>query len=106
MLLIFKECELHSNTVEVLYNVFQEMRFLNSMCRKPLHGGKYCCMGLWLGLLSVMYGKTLRLGEGRDVITERPCIMFQKAKFQGVLISILQIHSYSNAFVHIDLTCI
>jgi hypothetical protein len=65
-----KGCELHPNTVEVLYNVFQETRFLNSMFRKPLHGGKYCFMGLQLGLISVMYEKTLKLGEGRDVITK------------------------------------
>lgn len=104
--LIFKECELHSYTVEVLYNVFQETRFLNSMSRKPLHGGKYCFMGLWLGLLSVMYEKTLKLGVGKDVITKWSFIMFQNAKFWGVLINSLQIHSYSIAFVHIDLTCI
>lgn len=69
-------------------------------------GGKYCFMGLWLGLLSVMYEKTLKLGVGKDVITKWSFIMFQNAKFWGVLINSLQIHSYSIAFVHIDLTCI
>lgn len=70
MLLMFKECELHSNTVEVLYNIFQEMGFLNCMCRKPLHGENIALRAPWLGLLRVMYEKTLRLGEGKDVMTK------------------------------------
>lgn len=59
MLLSSKESAA-SLTVEVLYNVFREG---SSTRRKPLHGGKYCCMGLWLGLLSAMYEKTLRWGN-------------------------------------------
>lgn len=105
-LLRFKECELHSNTVEVLYNVFQETRFLNSMCRKPLHGGKYCFMGLWLGLLSVMSEKTLKLGEGKDVITKS---IFYYVPKRQILMSVNKYPSnsfLSVVFVHIDFTCI
>lgn len=63
--LIFKECELHSYTVEVLYNVFQETRFLNSMCRKPLHGGKILLYGSLTGTFKCYVWENIEAG-GRE----------------------------------------